>query len=61
MVSANRVGVTVGALLTRVADAGVVELAQQTWSMIEKMNFSPFILLPFSPVKTTKLNVSLYT
>lgn len=30
MISTDRVGVTVGAFLTRVADAGVVQLAQQT-------------------------------
>lgn len=35
MVSADRVGVTVRALLTRVADAGIVQLAQQTCAAME--------------------------
>lgn len=36
MISADGVGVTVGALLARVADAGVVQLAQQTWNTKQK-------------------------
>lgn len=31
MVSANGVGVAIGALLTWVTDAGIVQLAEQTW------------------------------
>lgn len=34
MVSTDRVGVTVGAFLTRVADAGVIQLAQQTCASV---------------------------
>lgn len=36
VISTDGVGVTVGALLTRVADAGVVQLAQQTWCTTEE-------------------------
>lgn len=37
VVSANRVGVTVGAFLTWIADAGVIQLAQQPWKTIKKI------------------------
>lgn len=39
VISADGVGVTIGAFLTGVADAGVVQLAQQSWCTIQKMNF----------------------
>lgn len=39
MVSADGVGVTVGAFLTGVADAGVVQLAQKSWYTTQKMDF----------------------
>lgn len=35
VVSANRVGVTVGAFLTRITDAGIIQLAQQPWKTIK--------------------------
>ena len=35
VVPADGVGVTVGAFLTRVTDAGVVQLTQQTWNNTE--------------------------
>lgn len=40
VISTDGVGVTVGALLTRVADAGVVQLAQKTWCTTEKADFT---------------------
>lgn len=39
VVPVDRVGVAVGALLTRVTDAGIVQLAQQTWYRDHKVNF----------------------
>lgn len=39
MISADGVGVTVGAFLTGVTDAGVVQLAQQSWCTTQKMYF----------------------
>lgn len=39
MISTDGVGVTVGAFLTRVADAGVVQLAQQSWFTRQKTDF----------------------
>lgn len=37
MISAHRAGVTVGAFLTGIADAGIIQLAQQSWQTIRKM------------------------
>ena len=39
MAPSHRVGVTVGALLTRVADAGVIQLAEQTWHRVHEVDF----------------------
>lgn len=41
MAPADRVSVAVGALLTRIADAGVVQLAQQTWSRQTSVTLEP--------------------
>lgn len=49
VISADGVGVTVGALLTRVADAGVVQLAQQSWYTTHNMDF---IILDQIPSRT---------
>lgn len=40
MISTDRVGVTVGALLTRVADAGIVQLAKQTWCRVHTVKLT---------------------
>lgn len=37
MISAHRAGVTVRAFLTGIADAGIIQLAQQSWQTIRKM------------------------
>lgn len=37
MISAHWAGVTVGAFLTGIADAGIIQLAQQSWQTIRKM------------------------
>lgn len=50
--STDRVGVTVGAFLTRVADAGVVQLAQKSWQTVNMMVLiTPFYLKRTSDFK----------
>lgn len=44
MISIDRVGVTVGAFLTRVADAGIIQLAQQSWNTVQNMDFMILVL-----------------
>lgn len=51
MVSTDGVGVAVGAFLAGVADAGVVQLAQESWSMKHKADCT--VQLPTCPFSST--------
>lgn len=55
MIPIDGVGVTVGAFLTRVANAGIVQLAQQSWHTVQRRNYKT---LDCSHLRTSSLGHS---